>query len=123
MTGAKMVLIVGIAGQCLPLAVADAPTGMPLLDAWKTAGLVGVLLVLLGVVYLDGRKRQEKLERLLEENASATAKQALAGERLAEATFQMSSVVATVVRDCAQARGLQQAPPQVPAVPRPGQMS
>lgn len=115
MTGAKMVLVTGIVSQ-----VAVLP-GEGLIDIYKTAGIVGVLLVLLAVVYLDGRKRQEKTETLLQANADAAVKQAeamakhaAATDKQADAVFQMSQII----RTCAIHRGV--APVQtVPEVNNP----
>jgi len=121
MTGAKMCLVVGIAAQVAQLPGGTGASGNALVDVFKSLGIVGVLLVLLGVIYRDGKKRQEKTEALLEANATAQithaeamTKHAEATRAQAEATFQM----AAVVRDCGVRRGVT-APPAVPEVGKP----
>ena len=131
MTKAIMVLLVGIAFQLAmasvpakpdevaakAVAVAD-PGGLG--EVYKTGGIVGVLLVLLAVVYLDGRKRQAKLEVILEENARATQAHADATRTQAAGVFEMSQTLQTVVTLCAQARGVQLPPVQAPRVKTEG---
>ena len=119
-----MVLVTGIVGE-VAAGVASGGGG-GLLEAYKTTGIVGILLVLLAVVYLDGRKRQEKTEKLIEADTAAKVELAKATQAHSDATrtqvaaiFEMSQTVATVVRDCAQARGIPQPPLQPPRVEAP----
>lgn len=123
MTGAKMVIITGIALQSA--AVVAEPSG-GLVEVYKTGGIVAVLLVLLAVVYLDGRRRAEKLEKILEAEAAAKVELAKATQAHADATrtqtaavFEMSQTVQQVVTLCAQGRGVQLPPAQAPRVDRP----
>lgn len=116
MTGAKMILLTGIAFQTT-LAVSEPAAG-GLLEVYKTGGIVAVLLVLLTVVYLDGRKRQAKLEAILEENAKATQSHADATRTQTAAVFEMSQTVQSVVTLCAQARGVQLPPAHAPRIPQ-----
>ena len=123
MTGAKMVIITGIAWQSA--AVVAEPSG-GLVEVYKTGGIVAVLLVLLAVVYLDGRRRAEKLEKILEAEAAAKVELAKATQAHADATrtqtaavFEMSQTVQQVVTLCAQGRGVQLPPAQAPRVDRP----
>ncbi len=123
MTGTKMVLVTGIVAE---VAAGSAGPGGGLLEVYKTGGIVAILLVLLAVVYLDGRKRQEKTEKLIEADTAAKVELAKATQAHSDITrtqtaaiFEMSQTVATVVRDCATMRGIPQPPLQPPRVEAP----
>ena len=124
MTGAKMVLVTGIVGE-ISAQVAGGGTG-GLVEIYKVGGIVAVLLVLLAVVYLDGRKQREQIAALYREAVEATVAHAKATQTYADAArtqtagiFEMSRTVKTVVRDCAQRRGLTVETPEAPDMQRP----
>jgi hypothetical protein len=119
-----MILVVGVAGE-VATAMADKASG-GLIEVYKTGGIVAVLLILLAVVYFDAKKQREKTEALYAKAAEASVAQAQATQAHSDATrtqaaaiFDMSKAVKTVIRDCAQRRGMPLDTVEAPDVQRP----
>jgi hypothetical protein len=97
MTGIKVCLATAAAAAVNDV-LPDSPDLLTLII--QRGSVVAILLVGIAAIYAEGKKRQDKLEQIIERNAEASTKLADASSKQAEATFQMSAAVKEVITRC-----------------------
>lgn len=123
MTGAK-IFVLGVVAQSMAGPIDPSSPWMELL---KAGGITAVLLGAAVVFYRDGKRREEKMDSMLDrlteaqkEHAVATLAHVEATREQSDALHRMATATNEMLRSCREARGLPVMDPQPIVMPKGG---